>query len=119
MPLLKLVCETGWVLQIFLDSLLWKCSFEERSATSYFQVRARLLIDSRADAAIGDLQARVVNEGANLVIIEVKSPGELLFREWMDGLWLASPIQIYLDLLTGEGRSKEMAEHFRKERIGF
>jgi hypothetical protein len=34
-------------------------------------------------------------------------------------VWLASPIQIYLDLLRGEGRSKEMAEHFREERIGF
>lgn len=83
------------------------------------QVRARLLVDSHADAAIGDLGARVVNEGANLTIIEVKSPGELLFRERVDGLWLSSPIQIYLDLLRGEGRSKEMAEHFRKERIGF
>lgn len=83
------------------------------------QVRARVLIGPNADAAIGDLGARVVNEGANLAIIEAKFPGELLFRESVDGLWLASPIQIYLDLLRGEGRSKEMAEHFRKERIGF
>jgi hypothetical protein len=83
------------------------------------QVRVRVLIGANADAAIGDLDARVVNEGANLGVIEAKSPGELLFREQMDGLWLASPIQIYLDLLRGEGRSKEMAEHFRKERIGF
>lgn len=83
------------------------------------QVRARLLTGSHADAAIGDLGARVVNEGTNLAIIEAKSPGELLFRERIDGLWLASPIQIYLDLLRGEGRSKEMAEHFRRGRIGF
>ncbi|MDR1935843.1 MAG: hypothetical protein LBS49_09765 [Candidatus Accumulibacter sp.] len=83
------------------------------------QVRVRVLIGENADAAIGDLAARVVNEGANLGVIEAKSPGELLFRERVDGLWLASPIQIYLDLLRGEGRSKEMAEHFRKERIGF
>ena len=78
-----------------------------------------MLVDANADAAIGDLGARFVNEGANLAIIEAKSPGELLFREKVGGLWLASPIQIYLDLLLGEGRSKEMAEHFRKERIGF
>jgi hypothetical protein len=83
------------------------------------QVRARVLIGANADAAIGDLEARVVNEGANLAIIEVKSAGELLFREKLDNLWLASPIQIYLDLLRGEGRAKEMAEHFRRERIGF
>jgi hypothetical protein len=83
------------------------------------QVRVRVLIGANADAAIGDLDPRVVNEGANFGVIEAKSPGELLFREKIDGLWLASPIQIYLDLLRGEGRSKEMAEHFRKERIGF
>lgn len=87
--------------------------------THVSQVRVRLLIGANADAAIGDLGAHVVSEGTNLGVIEAKSPGELLFRERVDGLWLASPIQIYLDLLRGEGRSKEMAEHFRKERIGF
>jgi hypothetical protein len=87
--------------------------------SSVSQVRARVLIGPDADAAIADLQARAVTEGANFAIIEAKSPGDLLFREKVDGLWLASSIQIYLDLLRGEGRSKEMAEHFRKERIGF
>ncbi len=87
--------------------------------SSVSQVRTRVLIGADAEAAIGDLGARFVTEGANLAIIEAKSPGELLFREKVGGLWLASPIQIYLDLLRGEGRSKEMAEHFRKERIGF
>ena len=87
--------------------------------SSVSQVRTRLLIGSNADAAIGDLGARVVNEGANLAIIEAKSPGELLFRERVGGIWLASPVQVYLDLLRGEGRGKEMAEHLRKERIGF
>ncbi|AGU53863.1 hypothetical protein VAPA_2c13110 [Variovorax paradoxus B4] len=87
--------------------------------SSVSQVRARLLIGSSADAAIRDLGARMVNEGANLAIIEAKSPGDLLFRERVDGIWLASPVQVYLDLLRGEGRSKEMAEHLRKERIGF
>lgn len=83
------------------------------------QVRARVLIGADADAAIADLNARQVSEGANFGVIEAKSPGELLFREQIGGLWLASPIQIYLDLLRSEGRAKEMAEHFRKERIGF
>ena len=83
------------------------------------QVRMRVLIGANADAAIRSLDARVVNEGANLGVIEAKSLGELLFRERVDGLWLASPIHIYLDLLCGEGRSKEMAEHFRRERINF
>ena len=87
--------------------------------SSVSQVRLRLLPGQAVDSALSDLGARLVTEGANLAVIETKSAGELLFRERVEGLWLASPIQIYLDLLRGEGRSKEMAEHFRKERIGF
>lgn len=83
------------------------------------QVRVRVVSGQNVDAAITDLGARAVNDGANFAVIEAKSSGELLFREKIDGLWLASPIHIYLDLLRGEGRAKEMAEHFRKERIGF
>lgn len=87
--------------------------------SNVLQVRARVLIGANTDAAIADLNARAVSEGANLIIIEAKSPGELLFRGRAGQLWLANDIQIYLDLLRGEGRAKEMAEHFRKERIGF
>lgn len=87
--------------------------------SSISQVRSRLLAGSAADAAIAELGARVVSEGANLAIIEAKSSGDLLFRERVGGVWLASPIQVYLDLLRGEGRAKEMAEHLRRERIGF
>ncbi len=87
--------------------------------SSVSQVRCRLLNGPDADAAIGDLGARVVNEGSNLAIIEAKTPGELLFREQVSGVWLANPVQVYLDLLRSEGRAKEMAEHLRGERIGF
>lgn len=87
--------------------------------SSVSQVRCRVLGGSAADTAIGELGARVVSEGANLAIIEAKSSGDLLFREQVGGIWLASPVQVYLDLLRGEGRAKEMAEHLRKERIGF
>ncbi len=83
------------------------------------QVRTRLLPGAGAEAALAELDARVVTEGANLVVIETKTAGELLFREQVDGVWLASPVQVYLDLLRGEGRAKEMAEHLRRERIGF
>lgn len=83
------------------------------------QVRTRLLPGAGVDAALAELDARVVGEGANLTVVETKSAGELLFRQQVDGVWLASPIQVYLDLLRGEGRAKEMAKHLRQERIGF
>jgi hypothetical protein len=83
------------------------------------QVRVRLLLGANTEAAMAELGARTVHEGANVAIIETKSPGELLFRQHVGGVWLASPVQVYLDLLRGEGRAKEMADHLRKERIGF
>jgi hypothetical protein len=83
------------------------------------QVRIRLPAGSATEAALGELGVRPVSEGANLVVIDAKSPGDLLFRQRVDGVWLASPIQTYLDLVRAEGRAKELAEHLRKERIGF
>ena len=83
------------------------------------QVRCRMLTSPAADRAVGELGARAVSEGFNLAVIDAGSPGDLLFRKRVDGCWLASPIQVYLDLLCSEGRAKEMAEHLRRERIRF
>ena len=83
------------------------------------QVRCRQLDGPAADRALDALDARVVDQGANLAVIEVKSPGELLFREFVNGIWLAGVVQVYLDLMRSEGRAKEMAKHLRHERIGF
>ncbi len=85
----------------------------------YSQVRCRVMASSAADLAIAELGARAVDEGFNLAAIEAGSAGDFLFRERMGGCWLASPIQVYLDLLRSEGRAKEMAEHLRREKIGF
>ena len=83
------------------------------------QVRCRLLAGPAGDRALGELDARFVDQGANLAVIEVESPSELLFRESVNGVWLASAVQVYLDLMRSEGRAKEMAKHLRQERIGF
>lgn len=83
------------------------------------QVRVRLPAGPATEAALGELGARPVSEDANLVVISTKSPGDLLFRQRVDGVWLASSIQTYLDLVRAEARAKELAEHLRKERIGF
>ena len=72
-----------------------------------------------ADAVLSALNARVVTEGTNLIVIETNSQGEFLFKERVGSLWLASPVQVYLDLLRGGGRAQDMAEHLRRERIGY
>jgi hypothetical protein len=89
------------------------------STATVSQVKCRSLTGAALEAALAALNARVVEEGANLSVIETKSAGDLLFREQLDGTWLASPIQVYLDLLRSEGRAKEMAQNLRRERIPF
>ena len=83
------------------------------------QVRCRLLAGPAVDGVLGALDARVVDQGANLAIIEARSPGELMYREFVNGIWLASAVQVYLDLMRSEGHAREMARHLRQERIGF
>jgi hypothetical protein len=70
------------------------------------------------EAALSKLEARVVTEGANLLVIETKSQGEFLFKERHGSVWLANPVQVYLDLLRSGGRAQEAAEHLRREKIG-
>ena len=70
------------------------------------------------EVILSELGAKRVSEGTNLHVIETTSLGAFLFKERVGDGWLASPIQVYLDLLHGNGRSKEMAEHLRQERVG-
>lgn len=87
--------------------------------SSISRVRCRLLTAPAATLALDELGARPVDEGANLVVIPAPSPGDLLFRQRPGGIWLASPVQVYLDLVHSEGRARELADHLRRERIGF
>jgi hypothetical protein len=105
--------------------VLYAVSFEaaaQRYApflSSVSQVKCRSLTGAALDAGLAALNARVVEEGANFSVLETKSAGDLLFREQLDGTSLASPIQVYLDLLRSEGRAKELAQNLRKERLHF
>ena len=83
------------------------------------RVHCRVPMGRALEHVLGKLGARDVDEGTNLVVIESRLPGELSFRELANGIWFASPVQVYLDLLRTEGRAKELAQHLRAERIGF
>ena len=87
--------------------------------TSVSRVTCRMVPGRAAENVIGELGARAVSEGANLNVMETKSQGEFMFKENLDSMWLASAVQVYLDLLQSGGRAKDMAEHLRRERIGF
>lgn len=68
-------------------------------------------------AKAANLQA--VEDGANVTFFLAKHPGPLLLRRRVENLWIASDIQLYLDLWASPARGREQAEHLRRERIGF
>ncbi len=63
------------------------------------------------------LGAREVSEGANLVVIDAGSKKLRRGKRDENERLLASPLQVYLDLLEDHGRSKEMAEHLRSQKL--
>ncbi|SEH15056.1 Transcriptional regulator, AbiEi antitoxin, Type IV TA system [Sphingopyxis sp. YR583] len=87
--------------------------------SSVAQVRCRMAPGRHAEEMLSDMDARPVSEGWNLGIIDVRSASDVDVGQRCDGIALAPPIQVYLDLLQGAGRSKEMAVHLRAERLDF
>ena len=79
------------------------------------QLHCRMLAGAPADAALRALDARPVKEGWNLGVIDAKTQTAFSFRRHGEPAWLESPLQVYLDLLSGAGRSPEMATHLRQE----
>lgn len=65
------------------------------------------------------LGAREVSEGANLIVIDASSEKRSRERNETDERLLATPLQVYLDLLEDHGRSKEMAEHLRSQKLAW
>ncbi|MGH7022032.1 MAG: MarR family transcriptional regulator [Caulobacteraceae bacterium] len=82
------------------------------------QVSCRMLSGPASTRALGALDARPVEEGWNLAVQETHAEGDFAQARVVDGVRLASPLQVYLDLQFGPGRAKEMADHLRRERLG-
>jgi DNA-binding MarR family transcriptional regulator len=58
-------------------------------------------------------------DGANVTVMISKSDAPLLLRREIDGVWVASDVQLYLDLWVSPSRGKEQAEHLRRERLKY
>jgi hypothetical protein len=97
----------------------WAAQIYSPFLSSISQVRLRIPDDQPLSLLTSELKAKEVNEGSNFAVVQSPSYGDFLFREQQRGIWLANPILVYLDLLQGDGRAKEMAEHLRRERIQF
>lgn len=97
----------------------WAAQLYSPFLSSISKVRCRFSADQPLDDLLAELNARTVSEGSNFEALETKSHGYFLFSEEHRGVRLANPIVVYLDLLRYGGRSKEMAEHLRRERVLF
>lgn len=60
-----------------------------------------------------------VASGENLRLLVSKNDAPFLGRKQFGSRWIASPIQLYLDLFSWPQRGKEQAEHLRDKSIGF
>jgi hypothetical protein len=87
--------------------------WQESEATILAQNRR----DLRVDLAASGMHS--VDDGANIVILLTDRQSPFQYRNRVDGLWVASDIQIYLDLMHWPQRGKEQAAHLRQARIGF
>jgi hypothetical protein len=75
---------------------------------------AEIIVPPGHAARLGErLGLEPADKGFNVTIIE-RDTSSLLFRQDdADGLWAASPFILYLDLLNGRGRNKELAANVR------
>lgn len=65
------------------------------------------------------LQAEPVDDGANLIFMLPYYRHSVFYDEQkLAGLWVASDIQLYLDLYNYPLRGREQAEHLLKQRLG-
>ncbi len=81
------------------------------------QVLCRLRSGPATDLVLDRLDARPVRDGWNLGVLEATSDADFALAENINGVWFAGPLQTYLDLLQSGGRSRDMAEHLRAERL--
>lgn len=77
------------------------------------------LLPAQADlrALVAEHKLQTAEEGANVLFLRTKTDGAFLYRQRCEGLWVASDVQLYLDLWASPGRGKEQAAHLRRERL--
>jgi len=79
------------------------------------RVEAARMPDEIAAAA----DARLVEDGANLMFVQGADDVELRFRREVEGVWLAAETRVYLDALRDPRRGAEQAREYRSQVFGF
>lgn len=85
--------------------------------SSVSQILCRLEGGRKGEAVLSRLEARPVREGWNLGVIEAGSAADFATATDDRGVWLASPLQTYLDLVRSGDRARTFADHLRTEKL--
>jgi hypothetical protein len=80
-----------------------------------------LLVPADADLerAARAAALRPADEGATVTFLATRDRWPLLFRRRVEGVCVASDVQLYLDLSASPARGQEPARHLRAERLGY
>jgi Transcriptional regulator, AbiEi antitoxin, Type IV TA system len=79
--------------------------------------KATAYIAGHLQAIIEELQIKPVKSGANLTLIVPNDDAVFIGSQSIDGMTVAAPMQLYLDLLSMPGRGEEAAEKILEEVI--
>lgn len=83
--------------------------------------RLHLIIPATAkiDVVAKDAGLKPADDGANVIFMITREYTPFLLPQRLEGVWVASDVQLYLDLQNWPARGKEQAEHLRKERLHY
>ena len=83
--------------------------------------RLHLIVPATAklDTVVQATGMKPVDDGANVTFMVTREQAPLLLRRRVERDWVASDVQLYLDLQHWPSRGKEQAEYLRKERLRF
>ncbi len=89
----------------------------ERLAPFVRYQRATAYVEENLEEIARDLSLKPVSSGANVQFIEPYDEGIFYGALCKDDLWVASPVQLYLDLSITKGRGDEAAAFLYREMI--
>jgi hypothetical protein len=87
--------------------------------TQIEQIALWLPKDVEVERLAATCRLKPAEEGPNVLLLSARDEAPFLYRQQVETLWIASDIQLYLDVSASAGRGREQAEHLRRERIGF
>lgn len=75
--------------------------------------------DANLDALIEHTRLERVDDGETITFLKTKDRSPLMFRQQHGRSWIASDVQLFLDLSVWPQRGREQAAHLRRERLGY